>query len=161
MLNPVTLEEFDDLDTLRVSLLQSYATVLADEARVKEGKALLVQAIVANSDEVDDAKMTFGDLIKIKRRFNASYPRERGSQHPLRTLLETFGEDLLELVSIDYKEGGAGIGKLIAKLEAGKLDKNSKEFLMASALNEARQVNEGTPELTITEAGKRVLHSQG
>jgi len=141
--NPVTKEEFDTKEAYVQSLIDSYQKAKREQYNWSEDEGKCLEALDAEVSLVDP-NLKKGRVklagttqsITVERKLNASYPKDRGAEHPLRKLMPQFDE-LGKLVNVEYKEKGAQIQGLLDRLRDGKLRPDDNEEL-ARALLEVR-----------------------
>ena len=152
--HPVTGDTCDDRAEHCQGCIDTYKELLQTAATIHAQMDSLFSELLqhAETPDLDKPKKQVvngvTDKVLLEKRFNASYPRERGADHPLRQLLEVF-PTLTSMVNVDYKESGSKVEKLIRAYEAGELKPNSKEAILAEALEKVRESKEGKPKFEI------------
>lgn len=136
------------------SCINTYKELLQTQASIGAQLDKLFEELLRHAETPDQQKpkkqVVNGttDRVELEKRYNASYPRERGADHPLRQLLEVF-PTLTAMVNVDYKESGSKVEKLMAQYDAGELKPNTKEAILAEALAKVRESKEGKPKFQI------------
>lgn len=154
MQNPLTEKEYETKQEYVESLAESYRKLAKQKYQQAQQEAELIKAIdeAAGQGDVVKGKITLAGMkhdIVLTRKVNVSYPRPRGAEHPLRQLLGDF-EELAPLISVDYKERGTQVEKLLVKMRVGEI---SDEIMLqlAQALAKVRQEKPGKPGIEVKE----------
>jgi len=92
------------------------------------------------------------EMVKVMRRQNVKYEKERGARHPLSVLMNRYSA-LLPLVRVDYAESGEKLRKLLEKVSAGQGTEEEAE--LAAELEKVRVTTPGKPGIS-TELRKDV-----
>ncbi len=142
--NPVTNEEFDEIEPYVQSLVACYQKAKQEQYKWGQNESKVLNAWNTLADEIQPdlkkGKITLtgtASLVVVEKKVNASYPKDRGAEHPLRKLLPQHDAALRPMVKVDYKESGAQIQGLVDRCRAGKLRPDDNEEL-ARALLEVR-----------------------
>lgn len=147
--NLITGVEYNTANELVDSLAAEFAELLKKEAEIDLSKAEYVSAIDALAGNPSKTKGTITVdgteyVFKVERRENVSYPRDRGQENPLADLVRKY--DLLgSMISIEIKEKGSEIEKLLAKYNSEPEELTVEQREVAAALTKIRQVKQGTP----------------
>lgn len=164
--HPITSEEFADRPAYIQSLADSYAKAKKELYQWGQDEAKLVQALNdVVSEEVpalEHGKHTLQgvtDEVVVQRKLNATYPKDKGADHPLRQLLPKF-DDLGNMIRIDYKESGNKIQGLVDRYYARDLRPNDNPDL-AEELAKLRQTKAGKPTITIERKATDVPETEG
>lgn len=136
------------------ALIASYEKAKKEMFNWAKEEAALVAAMNALVDEVhiglDVGKTVLEGVqqkVTVERHLSASYPRERGEEHPLRLLLGKFDE-LGALLNVDYKESGKKIQALLARAKDDKL-KLGDNAELAAELVKIRQTKAAKPKFIV------------
>ena len=138
-------------------LIDDYQKATIEKFRAEEAEKKAIAAIEMHVEGFRDKNFSLvgtDAVMKIRSRQSVTYPRSRGSQHPLEQIMEDH-KDVGPLVRISYAESGAKITKLLdqyAQPEHGGLTK--EQILLAEDLLQHRQTKPAKPNIEI--AGKVV-----
>ena len=162
MKNPITDEMVEDPQAYVDSLAESYRTVRTEIYQAGQDEAEIIAAMDNLAGESDKELGTFTlkgvvndatgkqTVIKLERRQNISYPREKGAEHPLRKLMNVFDQILSRIVNVDYKERGAKIQRLIDRVAEGG-PHTEEEGMLVAELIKVRVTKAGKPSIEIAE----------
>lgn len=153
--NPVTKEKFDELESYVQSLIVTYQKAKQQLYKWKQDEDGVIAALDELVSDVEPTltkgKVTLTGMMEtvtVERKVNASYPKDRGAEHPIRKLLPEFDASLAGMVKMEYKEAGAQIQDLLDRFRHKKLRPNDNEEL-ARALLAVRTEKPGKPGIQI------------
>ena len=145
-------QEFPTQETYVQALADEYVRIKKEMFTLSQQEKEVISAVESEIDESNtDKTVTLegeSDNIKVERRENISYPRERGETHPLRLLMSIFDEILEDKVNVTYEESGNKIGELMDRVVKGK-PHTEEEGLLAAELEKVRVVKRGKPGISI------------
>jgi len=145
--NPLTGARFDLTEDYVESLIESLKTVRVEQARANHREATILTAM---NDLVGEPDKTRGTLqadgrthcIKVTRRENIKYAKERGAVHPLKLLLDG-NPDLEKMVRIDYSESGAKVRTFLENADKLPAEGNERIKAIAAEIRQTRIVTAG------------------
>jgi hypothetical protein len=145
--NPITGVEYETEQELIDSLAESYQKLKKDAFDLAQDEADILKVLdeLAGQPKVTRGKIKLEgvqSVIRVERRENVSYPRDRGVEHPLRHLLTTFQAILAPMIAVEYKESGSAIEKLLQRAEHPGACSEFEQSL-ADALRSVREVKPG------------------
>jgi len=140
------------------ALIDEYVAVKKELYTVQQKEKDLIKFMVAEIDGENDAAKTITlkgvkDNLKIERRHNVSYPKDKNEEHPLRKLLEVYDDLLGSKLRVVYEESGGEVSDLIARVERG-LPHTEEERMLVEELKKVRSVKEGKPGISVVERRK-------
>jgi len=154
LMNPITEQTFESENEEEYveSLIESYKDVKKKLYQLGQNESTLVGLFDGVAGEPYTLRGTLvingtKQRVKVVRKLNAKYAKQRGEEHPLRTLLPKF-DKLGGMIRLDYKESGSAIQALLDRLESGKLQLDDDEEL-AKALQAVRDVTAAKPSVVV------------
>ena len=145
--NPLTTTFHSDQKRYVESLITSLVQVKKDLYTVEREEATLIDAILALTPEGKGSHKIKGvdRYLKVKRRTNVSYPKQKGEPHPLEVLCIQYPA-LREIVRVSYAESGNAIQRF---LDADPNELKPGDALLAIELCRCRETKEGKPEIGV------------
>jgi len=146
-MNPLTGDEYQDALEYVDALIAAWHKVQVRKHQVANAEA----AVIAALDEAAGEQQTqtgvvrlhgTAEVVKLTRRQNVRYEKERGARHPLSVLMNRYSA-LLPLVRVDYAESGEKLRKLLEKVSAGQGTEEEAE--LAAELEKVRVTTPGKP----------------
>jgi hypothetical protein len=129
-------------------LAEQYVQVVRALHELQEIEKSLVEQL---DEKAGDEQKTRGVVhaegekfkVEVERRVNVTYPKDRGEEHPIKMLIDSF-PNLTDLFSVttQYKESGSALDKAIV---AGKLTEDQVQ-----AIGQFRVVKKGKPKITVS-----------
>ena len=133
-------------------LIDDYQKATIDKFRAEEAEKQAIKAIEMHVEGFRDKNFSLVGteaVMKIRSRQSVTYPRSRGSQHPLEKIMEDH-KDLESLVRISYAESGSKIAKLLDQYEQpGHGGLTQEQILLAEDLLKHRQTKPAKPNIEI------------
>lgn len=155
--NPLTGAEFEDAVEYVDSLIASWHKLQLRKHQVAQADAALTEAL---DDAAGQRNVTKGlvkisgslDTVKVTRKRNVKYEKERGARHPLAVLIQRYPV-LVPLIKVDYGESGEKVQALLDRVAAGQ--GTDEEAEVAKELQKTRVTTPGKPGIEL-EARKDV-----
>lgn len=133
-------------------LIDDYQKASIDKFRAEEAEKRAISAIEMHVEGFHDKNFTLigsDAVMKIRSRQSVTYPRSRGSQHPLEHIMESH-KDLESFVRISYAESGTKIEKLLDQYDQpGHGGLSEEQVQHAKELLKYRQTKPAKPNIEI------------
>lgn len=154
MKNPITEKEYDEpreyVESLIECLIATQNQLFSLENDAKELIIAIDKAAGFPEEKVGKFNaIGTSQVVEVKRKQNASYPRERDETHPLRKLLAMFEDLIGPMISVDYREKGSEISKFVERMKKDGITTSDDERDLYAAIKEVRTLNSGKPTFTI------------
>lgn len=152
--NPITGEAYSQRNEYVESLVEELVKLEKLKFQIGEIDEKLfdsIKTLAGNKKCVLDGTTR---CLKVTPRENVSYEKERGGEHPLRTLLGQYEVLLRNGVRAEYKEAGSVIEDLLAKHRDPSETLTEEELELVAKLEAVRKVKFGKPAVEVKDLKK-------
>jgi len=150
--NPVSEKTFDTREALVDDLCKAWNKLARWKFELaNEEEALLAKMneVCGETDKTKGVVKAFGEEFELKltRRENNKYEKERGAEHPLLVLSKTFAM-AKEFFATDVRERGGEVDQFLENVEKGLLNTPEAKML-AEQILKVRSKSPGKPEVEV------------
>ena len=150
--NPVSEKIFDTREALVDDLCKAWNKLAKWRFELQQEEELLLSKMNEVCGETDKTKgvvKAFGDEFELKltRRENNKYEKERGADHPLLVLSRTFAQ-AKEFFALDIRERGGEVDQFLENVDSGLLNTPEAKML-AEQIKKVRSKSPGKPEVEV------------
>ena len=131
------------------SLIDEWKKIQIDKFRVAEAEKKLLSKIEKASGGFVGKTLVvlkgITEVLKIRPRLNVRYDKDRGEEHPLKTLCDKFPQ-LKDLIRVTYAESGKKVERLLEEYDSDeKRNLSQDDRMLAQEILKVRSVSDGKP----------------